>query len=147
MPGPGYPGPGYPGQPMPGQMPMGGMPGPGYPGQGYPGQMPMGQPMMMGGPIMVSGTTAGIAMSAKRGMGFTIFMVCITTLPILAVMVYTFADFSGEDYCEKAAECCEEISGSAAGAACKNFESGMPVEGCKQALEGFKRSPGGKKCK
>ncbi|NUO48572.1 MAG: hypothetical protein HOV80_06920 [Polyangiaceae bacterium] len=40
--------------------------------------------------------------------------------------------------CAQAAACCKVISGGVADDACKNFEKGMPVEGCRQALDGYK---------
>lgn len=39
--------------------------------------------------------------------------------------------------CSQAAACCKVVSGGVADEACKNFE-GMPVEGCRQALDGYK---------
>jgi hypothetical protein len=55
---------------------------------------------------------------------------------------------SGGGVCAQAAACCKVISGPA-GAACSNYENTMmPVEGCRQALDGFKTSAKsmGKKC-
>ncbi len=149
-----------PGQPMMGQ-PMMGQPMPGQPmmgqpmmGQPMPGQPMMGQPMMgqpmmgqpMGGPIMVSGTTAGIAASAKRGMWMTAIIMAVTIIPITAILLFTFVDFSGDDVCEKAAACCKKVSGGVADSACNNFKKNMPVEGCRMALDNYKNAPGGKKC-
>jgi hypothetical protein len=143
---------------MPGQMPMGqpGMPGqmpmgqPGMPGQmpmgqpGMPGQMPMGQPM--GGPIMLGGTSANIAHSAKRSMNWVIFTVALTVIPMIAIPVYLFVDFgsvTGDGpeggYCSAAAECCRVVSGSTS-SACDTLESGVPVETCKQSLKQFKET-------
>jgi hypothetical protein len=138
-------------QPMPGQMPMGQQPMPGQMPMGQqpmmPGQMPMGQPMVQG-PLMPMGANAQIGATAKRSMRFTIFMVAVTTIPIMAIMLYTFVDFSSltgdgpeGGYCEAAAKCCKIVSGGVADSACENFDQGgMPVEGCKMALEQYKKS-------
>lgn len=88
----------------------------------------------------------GGGFSAKGWKTYMIVIMLVTTVPITLIMLYTFVDFSGltgggpeGGYCEAAARCCKTVSSGSA--ACDNFAgSGMPVEGCKQALEGYEKS-------
>lgn len=96
-----------------------------------------------------------------------ILMMLITTVPIAVIMAYVFVDWdsllgrssssssSSDDdeedaeeapkkksksdgVCARAAACCRAVSQGAGSAACDNWEkSMMPVDGCKQALEGY----------
>ena len=161
-------GPMAPQQPM-AQQPMGQAMG-GFPGQqqgawgqqqpmgAAPGMQPMGvQPMAVMTPQYKS---------AFPMMAIIMFM---TTVPVAAILLYTFVDFgslfggssSSDDdddakssdetdedkpkkkkkkggVCAQAASCCKVV-GSGAGA-CDNFENGMPVAGCRSALEGYEKA-------
>jgi hypothetical protein len=58
-----------------------------------------------------------------------------------------FSTFGGSGptggYCKAAAECCETVHGDTSGLCSQWSGSGMPVEGCKQALEGYKTAAKG----
>ncbi len=98
--------------------------------------------MQMGGGMHMR---VGGGFDAKWWKRYMIVIMFVTTVPITLIMLYTFVDFSSltgggpeGGYCEAAARCCETVTG---GAACDNFaNSGMPVEGCKRALEGYEKS-------
>jgi hypothetical protein len=156
-----YPqGPYPPGAFPPGQMPPGQMPPGVYPQQPYPPGYPMPmqpmQPMMMGGPVIMGSNAGYIAATTKRSMWFSIIILLITTVPITIIMLVTFVDFSSitgggpkGGYCEATARCCAVVHGEGSGL-CSNWaESGMPVQGCKEALEGYKTAAkaSGKSCK
>ncbi|MFO0554688.1 MAG: hypothetical protein U0271_40295 [Polyangiaceae bacterium] len=76
----------------------------------------------------------------------------LTTVPITAIMLYTFVDFGSlfgksqttkdgkkvGNVCEQAAHCCKVVTGDS-GSACDNYKEGpMPVEGCRSALEQYR---------
>ena len=101
----------------------------------------------------------------KSAMPRVIIITAISVLPVTVILGYTFIDWdsllgrnSGSDagdeeesadapakkktkskgVCARAAACCKVVSQGAGAQACDSFEKGMmPVEGCKQALEGY----------
>jgi hypothetical protein len=121
-------------------------------------------PGPMGGPIPVAVMTPQYK-SAFPMMAIILF---ITTVPTAAILLYVFVDFStlwggsssssravesdeaaSEDeeekpakkgVCARAALCCKVVSGETAAQACGNFEKGMPVEGCRQALASYEQA-------
>jgi hypothetical protein len=158
----GQPMPGMPGQPSYGQ-PSYGQPNYGQPSYGQPnyGQPSYGQP---GAPVGMPGPMPGQAWgpsamvpvgvsqpNVKRALPMIIGITVFTTVPVAAILLYSFVDFrafgggsgkSKKGVCARAAACCKVVSGNTKGASpCDNFDSGMmPVEGCRQALEGYEKS-------
>jgi len=128
----------------------------GQPGYGAPGQ-PMGQPMGSPMGMQMGGMQVRIGGGGFSSKGWKVYMIVImlvTTVPITVIMLYTFVDFSAltgdgpeGGYCAAAARCCKVVGNG--NSACDNFEDGMPVEGCKQALESYKKAAKamGKSCK
>lgn len=138
-------------QPM-GQQPMG-------PGAAWGAQAPMGAPM----PVAV------MTPQYKSAVPMIAIIMFFTTVPTAAILLYVFWDFgslfgsssrssddeddetgsaSDEDekpkkkkggVCAQAVRCCKVVAQGAAASACENFEKGMPVEGCRQALDGYKQ--------
>ena len=137
--------------------------GVGQPMQGAPGgfRQPMGP---MGGPMPVAVMTP----QYKSAFPMMAIIMLITTVPTAAILLYVFVDFStlfggssssraaesdesaSEDeeekpakkkgVCARAAACCKVVGGEAGANACSNFEKGMPVEGCRQALAAYEQS-------
>ncbi|MBL9022544.1 MAG: hypothetical protein JNL21_10090 [Myxococcales bacterium] len=139
-------------QPM-GQQPMG-QPGP----WGAQPQAPMGAPM----PVAV------MTPQYKSAVPMIAIIMFFTTVPTVGILLYVFWDFesmfggsssksSSDDdesasddeekpkkkkggVCSQAAACCKVIGQGTAASACDNFEKGMPVSGCRQALDGYKQA-------
>lgn len=138
-----------------GQQPMG------QPGQwGAQGQAPMGAPM----PVAV------MTPQYKSAVPMIAIIMFFTTVPTAAILLYVFWDFgsmfggssrSSDDessdkssdesdeekpkkkkggVCAQAAACCKVVGQGAAASACDNFDKGMPVEGCRSALDGYKKA-------
>jgi hypothetical protein len=128
--------------------------------QGFPQQQGYRQPGV-GQPMGVNVMTPNYKSALPR----IIIMMLVTTLPIAIIMGYVFVDWDSllgrnstsdavddEDetaapakkktkskgVCARAAACCKVLAQGAGAQACENYEKDlMPVEGCKQALEGY----------
>jgi hypothetical protein len=128
------------------------------------------QPGYRAPPVMGPAPVAVMTPQYKSAMPMILIMLFVTTVPTAAILLYVFVDFStmfgssssdedeekseasDEDgsekkkskkkkgVCAQAAACCKVVGGGAAASACDNFDDGMPVEGCRQALDGYKKA-------
>lgn len=128
--------------------------------QGFSQQQGYRQPGL-GQPMGVNVMTPNYKSALPR----IIIMMLVTTLPIAIIMGYVFVDWDSllgrnstsdaaddddeadapakkktksKGVCARAAACCKVVSQGAGAQACESYEKGlMPVDGCKQALEGY----------
>ncbi|HTJ82834.1 MAG TPA: DUF3592 domain-containing protein [Polyangiaceae bacterium] len=136
---------------------------------GLPAGNPYGPQPGMGMGVGGVGAPVGVSVMTpqyKSALPMIIGITLVTTIPVVAILGWHFVDFgqfgggsSSKDesdsesaesdapakgkkggICAQAAACCKVISGDA-GSACSNLDNGMmPLDGCKQALDAYKKS-------